>query len=129
MSKLNLTIQRKAVYETVQKAHDHPTAADIIDRLRETGHNFAYGTVYNSLRYLADAGLILEVQLGDTASRYDGRVDDHQHIVCQRCGRVDEVLSAIPPQWLQIVAEETNYLIDNGHVVFTGVCSTCRDVS
>ncbi|EFU43595.1 ferric uptake regulator, Fur family protein [Paenibacillus vortex V453] len=36
------------------KSHDHPTAADIMNRLVEKGYNLAYGTVYNSLRYLTD---------------------------------------------------------------------------
>lgn len=57
MAKLNLTVQRKAILDVIQQSHDHPAAADIIERLRGKGFNFAYGTVYNSLRYLTDAGL------------------------------------------------------------------------
>ncbi|KPV55330.1 Fur family transcriptional regulator, partial [Paenibacillus sp. A3] len=95
MSRLNLTTQRKAILDLVQSCEDHPTAAEIMERLRMNGHQFAYGTVYNSLRYLTDAGLIRELKLGETASRYDGRTEDHYHIVCKKCGRVDEVLSAL----------------------------------
>ncbi|MBD2868283.1 Fur family transcriptional regulator [Paenibacillus arenilitoris] len=126
MAKINLTVQRKAIYEVVQHAHDHPTAADVIDRLRDKGFNFAYGTVYNSLRYLTDAGLIRELKLGEAVSRYDARTEEHQHIVCTGCGRVDEVMAELPKGWLERVAGETNYTIEHAQVVLEGVCESCK---
>ncbi|MDQ6420152.1 transcriptional repressor [Paenibacillus sp. LHD-117] len=129
MAKINLTIQRKAVYEVVQESFDHPTAADVIERLRGKGFNFAYGTVYNSLRYLADAGLIRELKLGEAVSRYDARTEEHQHIVCAKCGRVDEVLTELPGSWIASVAKETNYRIEHAHVVLEGVCETCAKIN
>lgn len=125
MNKINLTIQRKEILEVVQHAPDHPTAADVIERLRGKGFNFAYGTVYNSLRYLTDAGLIRELKLGEAVSRYDARTDEHQHIVCTVCGRVDEVLTELPNEWLQKVAAETKYRIEHAQVVIEGVCKEC----
>jgi Fur family peroxide stress response transcriptional regulator len=125
MNKINLTIQRKAILEVVQHAVDHPTAADVIDRLRAKGFNFAYGTVYNSLRYLTDVDLIRELKLGEAVSRYDARTDEHQHIVCTVCGRVDEVLTELPNEWLQKVALETKYKIEHAQVVLEGVCESC----
>ncbi|WP_419875675.1 Fur family transcriptional regulator [Candidatus Pristimantibacillus sp. PTI5] len=125
MNKINLTIQRKEILEVVQHAPDHPTAADVIERLRGKGFNFAYGTVYNSLRYLTDAGLIRELKLGEAVSRYDARTDEHQHIVCTVCGRVDEVLTELPNEWLQKVAAETKYRIEHAQVVIEGVCEEC----
>jgi Fur family transcriptional regulator, peroxide stress response regulator len=124
--KLNLTIQRKSVLDIIQHSHDHPTASDIIERLRKKGHNFAYGTVYNSLRYLTDAGLIRELKLGEAANRYDARIDDHHHIICKQCGRVDEVMTEPPAQWVQDVASETNYDVQFSNVIFEGVCGECR---
>jgi Fur family transcriptional regulator, peroxide stress response regulator len=126
MSKLNLTPQRKVIYELLTQSEDHPTAAEVIERLRLNGHHLAYGTVYNSLRYLSDMGLIRELKLGETASRYDARMEDHHHIVCRQCGRVDEVLSRTPSDWGQAVEQETGYRVDHSHVVFEGVCAECR---
>lgn len=127
MNKINLTTQRKAILDIIQQSHDHPTAAEVIERLREQGRQFAYGTVYNSLRYLTDMGLIRELKLGEAASRYDARTDEHQHIVCRRCGRVDEVLTDIPAAWLEAVARETNYAIDRAQAIVEGACAECRN--
>ncbi|WP_168123060.1 transcriptional repressor [Paenibacillus sp. HB172176] len=125
MSKINLTVQRKAVYDVIQEANDHPTASEVIDRLRGKGFNFAYGTVYNSLRYLKDAGMIHELKLGEAISRYDARTEEHQHIVCTRCGKVDEVLQELPKNWLSDVAKETKYKVEHAQVVLEGVCEAC----
>ncbi|CAM2924184.1 transcriptional repressor [Paenibacillus sediminis] len=126
MKSLNLTTQRQAVYDIVRNSHDHPTAADVMNRLVEKGYNFAYGTVYNSLRYLTEKELIRELKLGESASRYDAKLDDHQHIICEVCGRVDEVMSEIPKEWSGAVAKETGYDVHHAHVVFGGVCSECQ---
>ncbi|GAB2703404.1 Fur family transcriptional regulator [Paenibacillus thermoaerophilus] len=125
MNKINLTSQRKAVLDVVRHSADHPTAADIMERLRQQGLHFAYGTVYNSLNYLTGAGLIRELKLGESASRYDARTDDHHHIVCRVCGRVDEVLTDLPDSWLEQVKQETGYRVEEAHVILEGVCLTC----
>ena len=126
MKSLNLTTQRQAVYDIVRHAEDHPTAADIMNRLVEKGYNLAYGTVYNSLRYLTDKQLIRELKLGESASRYDARTDEHQHIICEVCGKVDEVLNDVPEEWSASVAADTGYTINHAHVVFGGVCPDCQ---
>ncbi|GGG26349.1 Fur family transcriptional regulator [Paenibacillus abyssi] len=125
MNKINLTTQRKAIFEIIQEAHDHPTAGDVIERLRLKGKQYAYGTVYNSLRYLTDSGLIRELKLGETASRYDARTEDHQHIVCTQCGRVDEVMAELPSDWLNQIAQDTGYTVHETQIVIEGVCKSC----
>lgn len=124
-----LTPQRKTIFEIITDASDHPTAADIIERLKARGCSYAYGTVYNSLRYLTEEGLIRELRLEGDASRYDARTEDHQHIVCTSCGRVDEVFSAAPQDWIERVAKETGYRIDEEQFLFKGVCGSCRSTN
>lgn len=120
-----LTPQRKAIYEIVMDSTDHPTAADIIERLNKRGHQFAYATTYNSLRYLTDEGLIRELKLDGDASRYDARTEEHQHIMCRVCGRVDEVFTTIPQEWALRVGEETGYQVEEEHILLKGVCPGC----
>lgn len=120
-----LTPQRKAILDVISESHDHPTAADIIGRLRERGYQFAYGTVYNTLKYLTENGQIQELRVGE-ACRYDARTEHHHHIQCITCGRVDEVFAEIPEDWLKSVAEETGYRVDEEHLLLKGECAECR---
>jgi Fur family peroxide stress response transcriptional regulator len=125
---VRFTTQRKIIYEIVSDSSDHPTVADIIERLRTRRFNIAYATVYNSLRYLTEKGLIRELKLEGDASRYDARIEEHQHIVCTSCGKVDEVLTESPQDWLNRVASETGYLLIEEQFLFKGVCAKCRDL-
>ncbi|MBN3526949.1 Fur family transcriptional regulator [Paenibacillus apiarius] len=122
-----LTTPRKTIYDIVSHSSDHPTASDVMDRLKERGYSFAYATVYNSLRYLTKEGLIRELKLEGDASRYDARTDDHQHVVCVKCGRVEEVCIATPKEWLERIAEETGFAIAEEEFLFKGVCAACSD--
>jgi len=126
VKKRMLTAQRRAVYETLKECRTHPTAAELIDLLRERGYHFAYGTVYNSLRYLVESGMIRELKFRETASRYDAVTEDHPHLVCERCGRVEEVFADMPKEWLSRLTEHTGYRLRRLHVVVEGVCRECQ---
>ncbi|CAM3919632.1 transcriptional repressor [Cohnella lubricantis] len=129
MSRSGLTAPRKLILDIVSESHDHPTASDIIDRLKHQGQTVAYATVYNSLRYLTDNGMIRELKLEGDASRYDARTEDHHHIVCTSCGRVDEILTGSPKNWLQEIEAETGYTITEEQLLFKGVCAECRTLN
>jgi len=125
--KVNLTPQRKAIYDVIHESNDHPTAAEVIERLKDKDVSFAYGTIYNSLHYLAEVGLVHELKLSDAVSRYDGNVDEHQHIQCQICGRVDEVFTNVTKDWLSEIAKETHYIVESHQVILKGICPRCRE--
>ncbi|WP_115991728.1 Fur family transcriptional regulator [Cohnella lupini] len=120
-----MTVQRRTIYDILATAQDHPTAADIIERLKAGGHNFAYATVYNTLKYLTEEGLVHELKLEGDASRYDARTEDHQHIVCTSCGKVDEVFAETPSDWLLTISKQTGYEITKEQILFKGVCEEC----
>ena len=126
MSRQNLTAPRRLILDIVSHSHDHPTASDVIDRLKTQGHSVAYATVYNSLRYLSEQGLIRELKLERDASRYDSRTEDHQHIMCVSCGQVNEVMTESPKEWLRKIEDETGYSITEEQLLFKGVCAECR---
>lgn len=128
MRKGQLTSQRKLIYEMIKKDDTHPTAADIIDRLNKEGISMAYATVYNSLRYLKDARLIRELQLEGSSSRYDARVEEHQHILCTACGKVDEVFAASPQDFIRDIEAKTGYIIHEEQLIFKGVCESCQQL-
>ncbi|XID92766.1 Fur family transcriptional regulator [Paenibacillaceae bacterium WGS1546] len=124
-----MTLQRKTIYDLLSAADDHPTASDIIERLKADGHHFAYATVYNSLKYLTEEGLIQELKLEGDACRYDARTEEHQHIVCTSCGKVDEVFVKTPPEWLASVSSQTGYEVTGEQHLFKGVCRACNNAN
>ena len=71
-----LTRQRDAVLQVIREREDHPTANEIFQAARLRLPTISYATVYNSLRFWKEAGLVHEIKFGDSASRYVGRPID-----------------------------------------------------
>ena len=125
-SALRMTPQRLAILHAVRSSHDHPRAADIFDRVRAVQPGIAFGTVYNALHALANHGIILQLSFGDHASRFDGRVDRHDHALCTDCGNL---VDAVAPPTLELVeraAAETGFAIKAFHTQLLGVCAECQ---
>src|SRR5437660_7142838 len=83
-----LTRQREAVLRVIRESENHLTASEIFAGARRTLPSISYATVYNSLKYLKDAGLILEISFGNGASRYDRETERHDHALCTCCGKL-----------------------------------------
>ncbi len=49
------------------------------------------GTLCRNLELMADSGMILKIEVGGTQKRFDATTDDHYHIRCSVCGRVDDI--------------------------------------
>ena len=77
------TTQRAVILDEVRSAEGHLTAGEIFERVRRRYPTIAYGTVYRSLHLLVKHGLIQELTFADQASRFDARVDRHDHVLCE----------------------------------------------
>jgi Fe2+ or Zn2+ uptake regulation protein len=122
-----LTPQRQAVLTTLESATDHPTAAELFERVRQSVPGIGPATVYRTLALLVSQGLAQELSLGDgSAARYDGNTACHDHLVCSSCGAASDIESALPAQLLQQMTTRTGYAITRYDLQFHGLCPTCQ---
>jgi len=128
---LRLTPQRQAVLDVLRSCTDHPTAADVLARVRRSHPGIGAATVYRSLALLVETGDALELNLGDGASaRYDGNTSHHDHVVCVDCGRaIDVPRGNVPPPNVSGLARRTGFAIDGYDLQFRGRCPDCRKTS
>lgn len=120
------TAQRSAVLDEVQKADRHLTAGEIFERVRRRDPRIAYGTVYRTLHLLAEHGLIQELTFADQASRYDARVERHDHVHCLTCGVLLDVDVPVALIARHVASEQSGFDITSHHTVFAGTCPACR---
>lgn len=120
------TAQRAAVLEVVRQSQSHLTAGEIFERVRRRDPHIGYGTVYRTLHLLAEHGLIQELTFADQASRYDGRVERHDHVHCQDCGVLLDVDVPVALMAMHVASEQSGFEIDSHHTVFLGTCPACR---
>ena len=121
-----LTPQRQAVLEVIRERHDHPTASDIFEAARQRLPSLSYATVYNSLKFLREAGLVREISFGDGASRYDRETERHDHAICSRCGKLVDFDLPEAAELLRAAARKSRFMPESVHLTLTGVCPDCR---
>jgi Fe2+ or Zn2+ uptake regulation protein len=126
---LRLTPQRRAVLDVLRACDDHPTAADVLDRVRQRHPGIGAATVYRTLGLLVDSGEALELALGDGSSaRYDGNTTHHDHVVCVDCGRaIDIPRSNAPEPNVRGISRRTGFAITGYDLQFHGRCPDCRE--
>ena len=122
-----LTRQRRLVLEVVQADESHPTAAEVFDRARQTLPGISFATVYNSLRYLKEAGLVREIAFGNGASRYDRETDRHDHAICSACGKLVDFDLSGTVGLTRSAARASGFKAESVHLTLVGLCPRCRD--
>lgn len=119
------TKQRQAILEVVERSHDHPTAAQVFERVQRVLPGVGFATVYRNLAALAEEGLIREIRVGDV-TQYDRRTDRHDHAVCGQCGKLVDVMVPLPAEVVQAVMEQCGFEVAGYHTEVFGRCSECR---
>ncbi len=120
------TRQRKLILEELGKLRTHPTAAKLYAIVRRRMPKISLGTVYRNLELLNQMGLIRKLDFGATEARYDGNMEDHDHLRCICCMRIDDAPG--PPL---VPAEEgkedwCGYEVLGRRSEIFGVCPKCR---
>src|SRR5690349_18355884 len=97
---LPLTMQRRAVFESVLERHDHPSADQIYDAIKLKMPSLSRTTVYRILDTLVQTGMVKRICHPGSAARFDPKVRQHHHLVCMRCQRILDIespqLDAVP---------------------------------
>ncbi|MGB8650091.1 MAG: transcriptional repressor [Mycobacteriales bacterium] len=126
---VRLTPQRRAVLDVITGAADHPTAADVLERVREVVPGVGPATVYRTLSLLVESGQVAEVQLGNGAARYDRSTHHHDHLVCDDCGRVEDVSAPLQRGALDAVAAASSFSVTSYDLRIHGRCAACTSSS
>jgi Fur family transcriptional regulator, peroxide stress response regulator len=124
-----LTPQRQAVLRAIRASDEHPTASEVFTKARRRMPSISFATVYNSLRYLKQAGLIREINFGDGASRYDRETDRHDHAVCTECGKLVDFDLPQTADLLRVAARKSRFKPESVHLTLVGLCPDCRGAS
>ncbi len=121
-----LTPQRQAVLQVVNESVDHLTAGEIYEAARRVLPTISFATVYNSLKYLTEAGLVGEISFGKGSSRYDRETARHDHAVCTRCDKLVDFDLEETPQLVRAAARRSRFKPVSIHLTLMGICPDCQ---
>ncbi|MBA4185766.1 MAG: transcriptional repressor [Acidobacteria bacterium] len=123
---LGLTKQREVVLQVIRDAEEHLTANEVFDRAKQLLPTISFATVYNSLRFLKDAGHIGEISFGNGASRFDALTSRHDHAICTNCGKLVDMEIELPGEIVELATKFSKFKLESIELTLRGLCPECN---
>ncbi|KKY00684.1 MULTISPECIES: Fur family transcriptional regulator [Paraclostridium] len=118
--------QRELILNAVKDNTVHPTADFIYDYLKKDNPNLSLGTVYRNLSQLVSHGYIQKVSMPGLPDRFDANVIEHNHMICDVCGNIQDIHSDILKNIPSAISNELNIEITSCTVILHGICKNCK---
>ena len=125
---LRMTPQRQLVLDAVSGL-GHATPEVICARVQETAPAVNITTIYRTLDLLEQLGIVRHTHLGHGAPTYATAEHSHVHLVCHRCGAVDEIDADVLDALRDELSATRRFVLDPTHVALSGLCGACSDVA
>lgn len=124
---LKATLPRLKILEIFQKAEQrHMTAEDVYRLLLAEQSDIGLATVYRVLTQFEHAGILNRNHFEAGKAVYELREEQHHdHLVCLRCGRVEEFYDAEIERRQAAVAEAKNWVLQDHAMSLYGLCAGC----
>ncbi len=123
---LKQTRQREVILMTFLEAKRHVTSEDLYQAVRKAHSNIGYTTVYRTMKLLVEAGLATERHFDDGITRYEIEHEHHDHLVCIKCGKIQEFeCDEIEERQNEIATSHGFEILRHRHELY-GHCQSCR---
>ena len=98
---------------------------DLHTEVRRSLGSADYSSVFRAVTLLEREGVVDRIDLGEGHARFEVRDGHHEHIRCERCGRVAEVPGCVLDDVVAHTQATTGFAVTSHQVVFAGVCGDC----
>ena len=125
---LKVTLPRVKIMQILEAAKDrHMSAEDVYKALRDADEDVGLATVYRVLTQFETAGLVMRHHFEGGHSVFEMNSNEHHdHIVCTKCGKVDEFVDDIIEERQLLVAKKHGFAISDHSLYIYGLCSNCQ---
>lgn len=124
---MRVTRQRVATLQSLA-GNQHSTVDEIVTSLEGDLPKVSFQAIYLVVADLVGAGLINRLDLPGHPSRYElNRRDNHHHVLCTSCGRVEDVACAVGEAPCLHPSETHDMEIAIADVLYRGTCRECRE--
>lgn len=127
---VRMTRQRKLLFELIDGSGAHLNAEALYKLAKQRNAKINRVTVYRTLKLLKQEGLVDELDLlhheGDQ-HYYETRLKrEHAHVVCLRCGRVEEFFGEPLKKLKQQIEAHFGFQIMIARTEVGGYCADCQ---
>jgi Fur family ferric uptake transcriptional regulator len=127
---VRLTRQRQILLDVIDQSGQHLDAERLYQLAREKDPKINRVTVYRTLKLLKAGGLVDELDLmhhdGDQ-HYYETRLkQEHAHVICLRCGRIEEFFGDLLQQMREQIESHFGFKIVMARTEVGGYCAHCQ---
>jgi len=123
-----LTAQRCLLLDIIHNSSEPIDARELYRRASSKDRSVSMATIYRSLRLFKELGLIDKMRLGLMHSCYEiSHSMEHQHIICQCCGKVIEFESPLLTELIRNLQREHNFNVTRAELCLEGYCQQCKE--
>lgn len=127
---VRLTRQRQILLELIDKSGQHLDAERLYQMAKEQDPKLNRVTVYRTLKMLKEGGLVDELDLMHQAGDqhyYETRMkQEHAHVICLRCGRVEEFFGEPLQRLRRQIESHFGFQILLARTEVGGYCAHCQ---
>jgi Fur family ferric uptake transcriptional regulator len=123
---LKITMPRLKILKILEGAKRHLSAEDVHKKLLLTDGDVGLATVYRVLTQFVEAGLIKRQNFENGFAVFE--LDEgphHDHLVCVKCGRVDEFVDETIEERQKLAAKKAGYQMTAHNLIIYGICKKC----
>jgi Fur family ferric uptake transcriptional regulator len=125
---LKVTLPRVKILEILERSNPrHISAEDMYKALLDSGEDIGLATVYRVLTQFETAGLVTRHHFEGGHSVFElNQGTHHDHILCVKCGRVDEFVDSEIESRQKKIASAKGYEMTDHSLYIYGICASCR---
>ncbi|MGJ8619965.1 MAG: ferric iron uptake transcriptional regulator [Methylophilaceae bacterium] len=125
---LKATLPRLKILELFEKSDErHLSAEDVYKVLLNAGDDVGLATVYRVLTQFEDAGLLVRHHFESGKAVFElNEGEHHDHIVCVKCGRVEEFYDEEIERRQKEAAESRGFKMQEHSLMIYGICEKCN---
>lgn len=125
---LKITLPRIKILQILEEAGDrHLSAEDVYKSLIDIREEISLATIYRVLSQFETAGLITKHNFTGGYSVFEIKSNSHHdHLVCIKCGKIEEFVDKVIEQRQIDLAANVGYQITDHELNIYGVCPTCQ---
>jgi len=121
------TQQRQLLLKIIQQSEGHLDADEIYQQARQKSPSISLSTVYRSLQFFRNLGLIEEHQFLGMRRYYEAVPQTkHHHLVCLGCGLVFEFHCPSAGKLKSKISREEGFKVTDTEVRLEGYCPDCQ---
>jgi Fe2+ or Zn2+ uptake regulation protein len=122
---MRVTSQRLLIDRALREHGGHLTAEQVHELVDPALPGVTQQTVYSTLALLSDLGVARRVSAPGPSTRFEARTDDHHHMVCERCGAIEDLDVRISVSRAVGASRESGFAPASASVTVLGLCASC----